>query len=119
MAKPLIAINRAQALSSALFLIGVALLFFLQNWWPAIMLVIGIPLSLRQLLLGRKADAAISFCVFVGFFIIAQFDISWKILIPILFVMAALYVLCKEWVKEEIGEDVEKKARTTKKKTKK
>lgn len=96
---------RAKALSTALFLIGLALLFFIDSWWPALMLVIGVPLALRQYLLGRKGDALISLAVFGGFFIIGTFDISWKILIPILFVMAALYTLCKEWVKEETNKD--------------
>lgn len=105
MAKPLIAKNRAKAIGIALFLVGLATLFFLDNWWPAIMLAVGVPLALKQFLLGRFQDATISLFVFVGFFIIAQFNISWKVLIPILFVMAAIYVLCKEWVKEELGEE--------------
>lgn len=71
------------------------------------MIVIGVPLALKQFLNGRYSDAAMSLFVFVGFFIIAQFNISWKILIPILFIMAAVYILCKEWVKEETGEETE------------
>lgn len=105
MAKPLIAKNKAKALSTALFLIGLAVIFFIDSWWPGIMIVIGIPLALKQFLQGRFHDAAISLFVFVGFFIIAQFNISWKILIPILFIMAAVYILCKEWVTTESGED--------------
>ena len=107
MSKPLIEKNKAKALSTALFLIGLAIIFFIDSWWPGIMLVIGIPLALKQFLHGRIHDAAISLFVFVGFFIIAQFNISWKILIPILFIMAAVYILCKEWVKSETGEDEE------------
>ncbi len=69
------------------------------------MIVIGIPLALKQFLQKRLQDAAISLFIFVGFFILAQFNISWKILIPILFIMAAVYILCKEWVTTELGED--------------
>ena len=98
MTKPLLAKNKAKALSTALFLVGLAIIFFLDSWWPGIMLVIGVPLALKQFLNGRFSDAAISFFVFVGFFIIANFNISWKILIPILFIMAAVYIVCKEWV---------------------
>ena len=106
MAKPLIAKNKAKAPSTSLLLAGAAILFFLDNWWPAAVLVIGIPLSLKQFLTGRLNDAAISLFVFVGFFIIAQFNIfSWKVLVPIFFIMAAVYVLCKEWVKTSTGED--------------
>lgn len=105
MSKPLIAKNKAKALSTALLLIGLAIIFFIDSWWPGIMLVIGIPLAFKQFLQGRFHDAAISLFVFVGFFIIAQFNISWKILVPILFIMAAVYILCKEWVKSETEED--------------
>lgn len=50
MKKPLIAKNKAKALSSALLLIGLAIIFFTESWWPAIMLVIGVPLALKQFL---------------------------------------------------------------------
>jgi 4-hydroxybenzoate polyprenyltransferase len=112
MAKPLLTKNKAKAISSALFLIGLAIIFFIDSWWPGMMIVIGVPLALKQFLLGRYNDAAMSLFVFVGFFIIAQFNISWKILLPILFVMAAIYVLCKEWVKEETGEENEEGSST-------
>lgn len=107
MAKPLIAKNKVEALSTALFLIGLATLFFIESWWPGIMLVVGLPLALKQFLQRRIHDALLTLFVFVGFFTIAQFNISWKILIPILFIMGAVYILCKEWVKSETGEDEE------------
>ncbi|MCB1084588.1 MAG: hypothetical protein KDK60_00635 [Chlamydiia bacterium] len=107
MAKPLITKRKAKALSTALFLVGIAILIFVDAWWPAIMVVVGIPLALKQFLMGRFHDAAISLFVFVGFFIIAQFNISWKILIPILFIMGAVYVLLREWVTTTTGEDEE------------
>jgi 4-hydroxybenzoate polyprenyltransferase len=90
--------RRAGALSTALFLVGFAVILYIDSWWPGIMLVIGIPLALRQFLLGRYHDTIFTLCIFVGFFIIAQFNISWKILVPILFIMAAIYILCKEWI---------------------
>lgn len=114
MAKPLLSHKRSRAISSALFLVGLAFLLYAEAWWPGIMIVIGIPLALRQLLLGRYHDMIITLLVFLGFFIVAQFNISWKILIPILFIVGAIYILCKEWVEsqtttlEEIDEDLNK-----------
>ena len=106
MAHPLTSKKRAKAISSALFLIGIAVVMFLDAWWPGIMVVIGVPLALKQFLEGRYHDTLLTLLVFVGFFIIAQFNISWKILLPILFIMAAVYILCKEWVEEKlISED--------------
>ncbi len=100
MAKPLVSKKRARALSLALLLLGLAFLILMQGWWPWIMLIIGVPLALKQFLLGRKKDAFLSIAVFVGFFTMAQFALSWKILLPILFITSALYILCREWVEE-------------------
>ncbi len=108
MAKQLTSRRRARALSSALLLIGLAILLFLDAWWPAIMLVIGIPLAMKQFLLGRYNDMLLSLGVFVGFYIVATFDISWKILIPILFIMGAVYLLLKEYYAGQIVTEDEK-----------
>lgn len=110
MGTPRIEKNKAQALGTALLLVGLAILLFLDAWWPGIMLVVGLPLALKQFLNGRYHDTAISLFVFVGLFIIANFNISWQILIPILFIMAAVYIVCKEWVTTKTGEEEEEKA---------
>lgn len=108
MPKPLTSKKRAKALSSALFLIGLAIIMYLNAWWPGIMIVIGLPLSFKQFLEGRHHDVFLTLFIFFGFFIIAQFNISWKILIPILFVMGAIYILCKEWVQGNISSERER-----------
>lgn len=108
MAHPLSSKKRAKAITSALFLIGLAIIMYLDAWWPGIMAVIGVPLALKQFLEGRYHDTLLTLFVFVGFFVVAQFNISWKILIPILFVMAAVYILCKEWVESKLQSEEEK-----------
>lgn len=119
MAHPFTSKKRAKAIASALFFIGLAIIMYLDAWWPGIMIVIGIPLALKQFLEGRHHDTLLTLAVFVGFFIIAQFNISWKILLPILFIMAAVYILCKEWVEskliseEEREEDLNKELEET------
>ncbi len=85
-----------KALTLALFLVGLALISYLKAWWPGIMLVIGIPLALRQYLLGRHYDMGVSLFVFLGVFITVQFNISWEILLPVLFALGGIYVLFRE-----------------------
>ncbi len=97
MAHPKVSQKRAKTLSSALFLIGLAIVSLTNNWWPGMMLVIGIPLALRQYLLGRNYDALLSLVIFTGTFIIAGFDVSWEVILPILFILAALYILIREF----------------------
>lgn len=113
MAHPIASKKKAQAFSTALFLIGLAVLIFTESWWPGIMLVIGLPMALRQYLLGRTYDMGITLLVFLGAFVTVQFDISWRVFLPILFTLGALYILFREFfgpqetTEEEKEEDVQ------------
>lgn len=116
---PITSRKKAQALSTALFLIGLASLIFTDAWWPGIMIVIGLPLALRQYLLGRSYDMIVTLVVFLGTFITVQFDISWRIFLPILFTLGALYILFREFFgpdettegerEEELNHEIEEK----------
>lgn len=97
MAKKIMSQRKAHALSFALFLIGLAILTLSKIWWPAIMLVIGLPLALRQYLLGRMYDMIISLVVFIGVFITVQFQIKWDILLPVLFTIGGIYIFFREF----------------------
>lgn len=101
--------RRAKAFSVALFLIGLAIITYLNAWWPGIMLAVGIPLALRQYLLGRHYDMGITLFVFIGVFVTVQFNISWEILLPVLFALGGIYILFREYLesKEEPLEEEE------------
>src|SRR3972149_298541 len=90
--------KRAKSISVALFLVGLAIVTYLQAWWPGIMLAIGIPLALRQYLLGRHYDMGVSLFVFIGVFVTVQFNISWEVLLPVLFALGGIYVLFREYL---------------------
>jgi 4-hydroxybenzoate polyprenyltransferase len=101
--------KRAKTLCAALFLIGIAIVSYLQAFWPGIMLAVGLPLALRQYLLGRPYDMGMTLFVFVGVFITVQFNISWEILLPVLFALGGIYILFREFLesKEEPLEEEE------------
>jgi hypothetical protein len=109
MSRRIVSKKRAKAVSVALFLVGLAIITYLDAWWPGIMLAIGIPLALRQYLLGRQYDMGVSLFVFVGVFVTVQFDISWEILLPVLFALGGIYILFREFLesKEEPLEEEE------------
>jgi 4-hydroxybenzoate polyprenyltransferase len=109
MAQQLTSRKKAQGLSTALFLVGIGVLIFTGNWWPGIMLAVGLPIALRQFLLGRTYDMCVTLLVFVGTFITVEFDISWRIFLPILFTLGALYILCRELMEQDEEEDEEEK----------
>ncbi len=108
MAHPLASRRRASALSSALFFVGLAVLAICHSWWPNIVLVIGIPLALRQLILGHYYDMVISLIIFIGVFLLALYNLSWDILLPVLFGTAAVFILMREFqLSREHPEDEE------------
>lgn len=94
--QPIVSKRKAQAIFTALFLLGLAALIFTDDWWPGIMMAIGIPLAVRQYLLGRHYDMGVTLLVFLGTFVTVQFDISWRIFLPILFTVGAIYILLRE-----------------------
>lgn len=92
----------AHALTFALFLLGIAFLLFIKAaWWPTIMLAIGLPLALRQYLLGKRYDMTVSLIVFVGIFITVRFNIAWEHILPVLLTIGALYIFLKEFIAPE------------------
>lgn len=88
----------ASVLSFVLFLVGIGIITYTEFWWPGIMVVIGLPLALKQYLTGRKYDMFISLFVFLGVFITVQFNIPWKYLLPTIFTVGGLYILFKEFM---------------------
>jgi predicted membrane protein len=105
MACPLVSNRRAKAISSAVFLLGLAVISFQFEMWPAIMVVIGVSLALRQYLLGHIYDMILSLVVFFGVFFTSLYDISSDILLPVVFILGAIYLLSKEfWHRHEDDE---------------
>jgi hypothetical protein len=108
MNRPLTSKRKAQTITTALFLFGLAVLIISDLWWPGIMLAIGLPLALRQYLVGRTYDMFVSLLVFVGTFVTVEFDISWRIFLPILFTIGAIYILVREFLEKEEEDESEK-----------
>ena len=108
MAHPFVSKRRAAAFSTALFLLGLAAISILGNWWPGILVPIGLSLALRQYLLGRRYDMIVSLVVFLGAFITMQFNISWEVFLPMLFSLGAFYVLCSELIESNQESEEEK-----------
>ena len=83
------------------------------------MVAVGAPLALRQYLLGRHYDMGVTILVFFGTFITVQFDISWRIFLPILFTIGAVYILLREFLgidgvgesesEEDLNHEIEEK----------
>ncbi len=92
MSKPFISSPRATSIATGLLLIGLAPIAYYDQWWPYIMINIGAALAIRQFLLKKIYDGFISLIVFGGIFATFYFNLSW---LPVLFVVAGIYVLFK------------------------
>jgi predicted membrane protein len=99
--------RKAHSLSFALFLIGLALVAYFKYWWPGIMLAVGLPIALRQYLLGKIFDMIVSLVVFIGVFVTVQFQIKWDIILPVLFTIGGLYIFFKEFFGPKEDPEVE------------
>lgn len=108
MAKMIMSKRKAQALSLALFLGAIAILTLTKSWWPAIMLAVGLPLALRQYLIGKIYDMAITLFVFVGVFVTVQFQIKWDVLLPVLFITGGIYIFFREFFGPKENSEEEK-----------
>lgn len=99
--------RRARSFGTSIFLIGLAVLSFTDQWWPNIMLVIGLSLCIKQFLQKRIYDGILSIIIFGGVFVIYEFQFSMKILLPILFVSAALFLLVRELLQKNTESELE------------
>lgn len=100
MARMLVCRKKAKILSFALFLLLLVTLSYTKQWWPGIMLAIGLPLSLKQYLLGKTYDVAVTLFVFVGVFVTVAFSVEWDILLPVLFTIGGIYILCRDFLED-------------------
>jgi predicted membrane protein len=97
MSKPIWSKKKSDNVSAGVFLIALGVLAYLQAWWPGIIAAIGAALVVRQAFLGKIYDAFISLVVFGGIFFTIYYNLSW---LPVLFVIAGLYLLFKAFLNE-------------------
>lgn len=96
MSHPMTSRKKAYITGTVLFLLGLGVVAFSGNWWPGMMLVVGIALAVRQYLLSHFYDMWVTLLVFVGTFVMVEFDIEWRVFLPILFTLGAIYILVRE-----------------------
>ncbi len=113
MLHPKVSQRRAKTLSTSLFLIGLAIVSLTETWWPGMMLVVGIPLALRQYLLGHIYDACLSLAVFCGAFFVAGAGSTWEVVLPVLFIIAAIYILIQEFLNPALTTEAEDEESTS------
>lgn len=107
MAEPILSKRKSDAIANGAFLIALGVLFYLNAWWPGVLLAVWIWLGLRQYLTGRKYDFFISSFILLGLFVISWLQLDWAILMPILFIVGGIYIVFREYffAEDTNGED--------------
>lgn len=98
--------KKAEAISSGVFLISLGILFYLNAWWPGILLAIWAFLATRQSLTGRHFDMIVTTFILVGLFSVITFNISWATLGPLLFIVGGGYVIFREYFYVREGDEL-------------
>lgn len=104
MAQPILSRRKAEVISNGVFLASIGILFWTNGWWPGILLAIWASLGTRQYLTGRIFDVIVSSIILVGLFIASFFNLSWSVLIPVLFITGGIYIIFREY---SLSEDTE------------
>lgn len=97
--------SKADAIGNGVFLIFLGVLFYMNWWWPGILVAIWAALATRQLFTGRMQDFLLTSILLLSLFLVAFFNLSWNLLMPILFVLAGGYLVFREFLSEKDGKD--------------
>jgi len=107
MNQPILSKKKANAVSNGVFLVGIAILIFTDAWWPGIILVLWATIASRQYLSGRWYYAIITTFVLGGLFFISIYRPAFNILVPIVLLIAGLFLIFRElyYSKDTNGEE--------------
>lgn len=98
MSLPITTHRRADTISTAVLLIALAILMYTNAWWPWILLGIGAVVVTRQYFLVRFYDMLVTSLIFIGLFCFFYFPIKWSVILPVLFTVAAIYIIFREYL---------------------
>lgn len=93
--------QKANAISNGVFVASLGLLFYLNAWWPGILLSVWLLLGIRQYLTERYIDFAISSVILLGLFLSSYLNINISSLVPILFILGGAYITYREFYSED------------------
>lgn len=97
--------SKVEAIGNGVFLIGLAVLFYMNWWWPGILAVIWASLATRQILSNRTQDLILSTFLLGTLFIVAFFRLSWDLITPLLLLLGGGYLILREFYYDDSGKD--------------
>lgn len=89
--------EKANTVGKGVLLIGLGILFFINNWWPGILLVILASIGTRHFLLGKYFELAVLVALFFLILAVSYYRIEVMYLVPSLLIITGLYFILKEY----------------------
>ena len=108
MSKHIISEKKASGITSGIFLIILAYLAFINSWWPGILIAVGVTSALRQLFRGHYYDMTLSIVIFGGLFAVFYLKFEIAVLLPVLLVIAGIYIILREYIQPDEETEEEK-----------
>ncbi|MCB1118460.1 MAG: hypothetical protein KDK65_00710 [Chlamydiia bacterium] len=90
--------KKAGAISTGVFLISLGAIVYTGFWWPGILLALAAMLGIRQYLTERYFDMVVTLIILLGVFLTTWLQVTWDVLVPIVFVLGGIYVIYREYV---------------------
>jgi len=90
--------KRANAISTAVLLLGLAFLAFYKIWWPGILLIVGIALCVRSFLQKQYGEFLANLFIFGGLYLFFQFPklVPSEHILPLILAGLGVIILIKE-----------------------
>jgi hypothetical protein len=86
-------------IAAAIFIMGTAMFSYMAvaDWLPALFLILGCAITIRQLLQGKTLDVIVCFIVFGGCFFSSFFGFVARIFLPTFLILGSIYYLLRQF----------------------
>jgi hypothetical protein len=88
-------------ITGGLLLIGIGVLLFTGQWWPGIMVVLGIAIGAGLVFRGRYLAGVVMAAIFFAIPLLTKTDIPWNIFGPMILIGIGVVALVKAFVLRE------------------
>jgi uncharacterized membrane protein (DUF485 family) len=88
--------------------LGFAVLSVTGQWWPWLMVVIGLSVTVKQILRAKFYDAFLAALIFGGIALTTGFNIGGKYFLPVFLIIASIYLLVRAFFQSDVETEAER-----------
>lgn len=96
MSAPVMSHERAKAVSSGVFLVGLGILLYTGAWWPEILLAIAASLGTKEFLRGRIYDLFLTLLIFIGLYYVFKIEGGFTFVVAVFLTLGGIYMIFRE-----------------------